>query len=74
MTDMTNYCEAIREVATAREQVPGQRGYPGHLYTDPATICERAGWLRGHTRSVTQLVILSMPDDDWMPVSGVMGP
>lgn len=64
LTDMTNYCEAIREVATAREEVPGRRGYPGYLYTDLATIYERAGRLRGHEGSVTQLVILSMPDDD----------
>jgi V/A-type H+-transporting ATPase subunit B len=64
LTDMTNYCEAIREVATAREEVPGRRGYPGYLYTDLATIYERAGRLRGHAGSVTQLVILSMPDDD----------
>jgi len=64
LTDMTNYCEALREVATAREEVPGRRGYPGYMYTDLATIYERAGRLRGHAGSVTQLIILSMPDDD----------
>jgi V/A-type H+-transporting ATPase subunit B len=64
LTDMTNYCEALREVATAREEVPGRRGYPGYMYTDLATIYERAGRLHGHDGSVTQLVIVSMPDDD----------
>jgi V/A-type H+-transporting ATPase subunit B len=64
LTDMTNYCEALREVATAREEVPGRRGYPGYMYTDLATIYERAGRLHGHPGSVTQLVIVSMPDDD----------
>ncbi len=64
LTDMTNYCEALREVATAREEVPGRRGFPGYMYTDLASIFERAGRLHGHSGSVTQLVILSMPDDD----------
>jgi len=64
LTDMTNYCEALREVATAREEVPGRRGYPGYMYTDLATIYERAGRLHDHDGSVTQLVIVSMPDDD----------
>jgi V/A-type H+-transporting ATPase subunit B len=64
LTDMTNYCEALREVATAREEVPGRRGYPGYMYTDLATIYERAGRLHGHDGSVTQLIIVSMPDDD----------
>jgi len=64
LTDMTNYCEALREVATARDEVPGRRGYPGYMYTDLATIYERAGRLHGHAGSITQLVILSMPDDD----------
>lgn len=64
MTDMTNYAEALREVATAREEVPGRRGYPGYLYTDLATIYERAGRLKGRRGSITQLMILSMPDDD----------
>ena len=64
LTDMTNYCEALREVATAREEVPGRRGFPGYMYTDLAQLYERAGRLRGRSGSVTQLVILSMPDDD----------
>jgi len=64
LTDMTNYCEALREVATAREEVPGRRGYPGYMYTDLATIYERAGRIHGKPGSVTQLVIVSMPDDD----------
>jgi V/A-type H+-transporting ATPase subunit B len=64
LTDMTNYCEALREVSTAREEVPGRRGYPGYMYTDLATIYERAGRIRDHTGSITQLVIVSMPDDD----------
>ena len=64
MSDMTNYCEALREVATARDEVPGRRGYPGYMYTDLASIYERAGRIRGRDGSVTQLLILSMPDDD----------
>lgn len=64
LTDMTNYAEALREVASAREEVPGRRGYPGYLYTDLATIYERAGRISGKTGSITQLVILNMPDDD----------
>lgn len=64
MTDMTNYAEALREVSTAREEVPGRRGYPGYLYTDLASLYERAGRIKGRRGSVTQLIILSMPDDD----------
>ncbi len=64
LTDMTNYCEALREVSTAREEVPGRRGYPGYMYTDLATIYERAGRIRDHDGSLTQLILLSMPDDD----------
>lgn len=64
MTDMTNYADAVREVATAREEVPGRRGYPGYLYTDLASIYERAGRIKGKPGSVTQLLILTMPDDD----------
>jgi V/A-type H+/Na+-transporting ATPase subunit B len=64
LTDMTNYAEALREVSTAREEVPGRRGFPGYMYTDLASIFERAGRLHDHPGSVTQLVILSMPDDD----------
>ena len=64
LTDMTNYCEALREIAAAREEVPGRRGYPGYMYSDLASLYERAGRIRGKTGSVTQLVILTMPDDD----------
>lgn len=64
LTDMTNYCEALREIAAAREEVPGRRGYPGYLYSDLASLYERAGRIRGATGSVTQLIILTMPDDD----------
>jgi V/A-type H+-transporting ATPase subunit B len=70
LTDMTNYCEALREVSVARKEIPGRRGYPGYLYTDLATIYERAGLLKGEKKgevregSITQIPILSMPDDD----------
>ena len=64
LVDMTNYCEALREVAAAREEIPGRRGYPGYMYTDLASLYERAGRIRGRAGSVTQLPILSMPDDD----------
>lgn len=64
MTDLTNYCEALREIAAARSEVPGRRGYPGYMYTDLATIYERAGRVRGKKGSITQMPILTMPDDD----------
>ncbi|MCH8832749.1 MAG: V-type ATP synthase subunit B [Thaumarchaeota archaeon] len=64
LTDMTNYCEALREIAAAREEVPGRRGYPGYLYTDLASIYERAGKIKGRQGSVTQIPILTMPADD----------
>ena len=64
LTDMTNYCEALREIAAAREEVPGRRGYPGYMYTDLAMSYERAGRIRGRKGSITQVPILSMPDDD----------
>ncbi|MFA6505940.1 MAG: V-type ATP synthase subunit B [Treponemataceae bacterium] len=64
ITDMTNYCEALREIGTAREEIPGRRGYPGYMYTDLASLYERAGRLRGRPGSVTLLPILTMPDDD----------
>lgn len=64
MTDMTNYCEALREIGAASEEVPGRRGYPGYMYSDLASLYERAGRIRGKSGSVTQLVILTMPDDD----------
>ncbi|AOV95277.1 ATP synthase subunit B [Nanohaloarchaea archaeon SG9] len=64
MTDMTNYCNALREVSAAREEVPGRRGYPGYMYTDLAELYERAGIIQGRSGSVTQIPILSMPNDD----------
>ena len=64
LTDMTNYCEALREVSAARKEVPSRRGYPGYLYTDLSTIYERAGRLRGKAGSITQIPILTMPEDD----------
>jgi V/A-type H+-transporting ATPase subunit B len=64
LTDMTNYCESLREIAAAREEVPGRRGYPGYMYTDLAMSYERAGRIRGRKGSITQMPILSMPDDD----------
>ncbi|HNL85761.1 MAG TPA: V-type ATP synthase subunit B, partial [Methanoregulaceae archaeon] len=64
LTDMTNYCEALREISTAREEVPGRRGYPGYMYTDLASIYERAGRIKGVPGSITQIPILTMPDDD----------
>lgn len=64
MTDMTNYCEALREVSAARREVPGRRGYPGYLYTNLSSLYERAGRLVGSKGSVTQIPILSMPEDD----------
>lgn len=64
MTDITNYAEALREVSAARREVPGRRGYPGYLYTDLATLYERAGRIRGCEGSITQIPILTMPEDD----------
>lgn len=64
MTDITNYAEALREVSAARREVPGRRGYPGYLYTDLATLYERAGRIRGCKGSITQIPILTMPEDD----------
>ncbi len=64
LTDVTNYCEALREVALAREEVPGRRGYPGYMYTDLASLYERAGRIQGRPGSVTQIPVLTMPDDD----------
>ncbi|MEG1433702.1 MULTISPECIES: V-type ATP synthase subunit B [Eubacterium] len=64
MTDITNYAEALREVSAARKEVPGRRGYPGYLYTDLATLYERAGRIRGKKGSITQIPILTMPEDD----------
>ncbi|QAA34059.1 V-type ATP synthase subunit B [Clostridium manihotivorum] len=64
MTDITNYCEALREVSAARKEVPGRRGYPGYLYTDLSTLYERAGRIKGKEGSITQIPILTMPEDD----------
>src|SRR5690606_42109538 len=64
MADLTQSREALREIGAAREEIPGRRGYPGYLYTDLATLFERAGVLRDGSGSVTQLPILTMPDDD----------
>ncbi len=64
LTDMTNYCESLREISAAREEVPGRRGYPGYMYTDLSTIYERAGKILGRKGSITQIPILTMPGDD----------
>jgi len=64
LTDMTNYCEALREISAAREEVPARRGYPGYMYTDLASVYERAGRIKGKKGSITQMPILTMPDDD----------
>jgi len=64
LTDMTNYCESLREIGAAREEIPGRRGYPGYMYTDLATIYERAGVIKGKKGSVTQIPILTMVGDD----------
>jgi len=64
LNDMTNYCEALREISAARKEVPGRRGYPGYLYTDLATVYERAGRIKGKTGSITMLPVLTMPEDD----------
>ncbi|MBL3572175.1 MAG: V-type ATP synthase subunit B [Synergistaceae bacterium] len=64
LTDFTNYCEALREISAARKEVPGRRGFPGYLYTDLATMYERAGRLKGKKGSITQFPILTMPEDD----------
>ncbi|MBQ1727851.1 MAG: V-type ATP synthase subunit B [Treponema sp.] len=64
MTDMTNYCEALREISTTRGEVPGRKGYPGYLYSDLAELYERAGKIQGSTGSITQIPILTMPNDD----------
>lgn len=64
MTDITNYAEALREVSAARKEIPGRRGYPGYMYTDLASLYERAGRIRGKQGSITQIPILTMPEDD----------
>jgi V/A-type H+-transporting ATPase subunit B len=64
LTDLTNYCEALREVSAARKEIPGRRGYPGYMYTDLSMIYERAGRIKGKKGSITQMPILTMPEDD----------
>lgn len=64
ITDMTNYCDALREVSTARRELPGRRGYPGYMYSDLASLYERAGRIRGMEGSVTMLPVVTMPEDD----------
>ena len=64
LNDMTNYCEALRQISAARKEVPGRRGYPGYLYTDLATIYERAGRVKGKKGSITMVPVLTMPEDD----------
>ncbi len=64
ITDMTNYCDALREISTAREELPGRRGYPGYMYSDLASLYERAGRIRGMAGSVTMLPVVTMPEDD----------
>jgi V/A-type H+-transporting ATPase subunit B len=64
ITDLTNYAEALREVSAARKEVPGRRGYPGYMYTDLASLYERAGRIKGSKGSITQIPILTMPEDD----------
>ncbi|HEU5072070.1 MAG TPA: V-type ATP synthase subunit B [Verrucomicrobiae bacterium] len=64
LTDMTNYCESLREVGTARAEIPGRKGYPGYLYSDLASLYERAGRIEGSPGSITQMAILTMPADD----------
>ncbi|MBN2020650.1 MAG: V-type ATP synthase subunit B [Sedimentisphaerales bacterium] len=64
LNDMTNYCEALREISAARKEVPGRRGYPGYLYTDLATVYERAGRIKGKSGSITMVPVLTMPEDD----------
>jgi V/A-type H+-transporting ATPase subunit B len=74
MCDMTSYCEAVREAAAARGEIPGRRGYPGHLYSDLASVYERCGRLQGHTGSITQLPVLTMPGGDIThPVADLTG-
>ena len=74
LTDMTNYCEALREIGAAREEVPGRRGYTGYMYTDLAQLYERAGRIEGREGSVTQIPILTMPgDDDTHPIPDLTG-
>jgi V-type H+-transporting ATPase subunit B len=69
LTDLSSYCDALREVSAAREEVPGRRGYPGYMYTDLSTIYERAGRVEGRNGSITQIPILTMPNDGEMTLA-----
>lgn len=71
LTDLTAYCDALREVSAAREEVPGRRGYPGYMYTDLSTIYERAGRVEGRNGSITQIPILTMPNDGMVILGSV---
>jgi len=74
LIDMTNYCEALREISAARMEIPGRRGYPGYMYTDLASIYERAGRVHGKKGTITLMPILTMPDDDIThPISDLTG-
>jgi V/A-type H+-transporting ATPase subunit B len=74
LTDMTNYAESLRQIGAAREEVPGRRGYPGYMYTDLATMYERAGRIHGKGGSITQIPIMAIPDDDWThPIADLTG-
>ncbi len=64
LTDMLQYCEALREISAAREEMPGRRGFPGYMYSDLSTLYERAGSVKGKSGSITQIPIITMPDDD----------
>jgi V-type H+-transporting ATPase subunit B len=72
LTDMSSYADALREVSAAREEVPGRRGYPGYMYTDLSTIYERAGRVEGRNGSITQIPILTMPNDGITNKSKIM--
>jgi len=74
LTDMTNYAESLREIGAARKEVPGRKGYPGYMYTDLATIYERAGRIKNKKGSITQIPIMSIPEDDWThPIADLTG-
>jgi len=64
VTDMTNYCDALREISNARKELPGRRGYPGYMYSDLASLYERAGRIRGSNGSITMIPVITMPEDD----------